>query len=257
MVRIDVYLVTGGYAASRAKAQQLIAEGAVTVNGRPVKKPSEEIDEAVATVEISTNDTLKYVSRGGLKLEAALAAFGLSVDGLIMADIGASTGGFTDCLLQHGAARVFCIDAGRDQLAASLRADPRVCMSEQTNARFLTPQDLARLDGGATEGFDGHVDGTVMDVSFISQTMLLPMLATVVKEGGSLVSLIKPQFEVGRQALGKHGIVKRESDRLAAVEKVKEAAALSGFDCVGVIPSPIQGGDGNYEYIGHFVKKKV
>ena len=256
MVRIDVYLVSAGYARSRTKAQQLIAEGVVSVNGRPVTKPSEEIpeDDSV-TVEVVANESQRYVSRGGLKLEAAIAAFGVSVAGSTFADIGASTGGFTDCLLQHGAARVCCVDAGRDQLDPSLRVDPRVRVAEQTNARFLTPADFLAWDGGATADFDGRVDGAVMDVSFISQTLLFPMLSAVVREGGPLLSLVKPQFEVGRQALGKNGIVKREADRLAAVEKVKEAAALSGLVCLGVIPSPIQGGDGNVEYLGYFIKR--
>lgn len=255
MVRIDVYLVTGGWAASRTKAQQLIAEGAVTVNGRVIKRPSEQIDESTAQVDIAQSDTLRYVSRGGLKLEAALNAFDVSVDGCVMLDVGASTGGFTDCLLQRGAKRVFCIDAGRDQLAPSLRADRRVAVSEQTNARYLTRQDLMALDGGECHGFEGVVDGAVMDVSFISQTLLLPTLAILVKEGGCLISLIKPQFELGRQALNKNGIVKLESDRKAAVERVREAARASGFDCVGVIPSPIEGGDGNHEYVGYFIKR--
>ena len=255
MVRIDVYLVTGGFAASRTKAQQLIAEGAVTVNGCAVKRPSEQIDEATARVEIAHNDTLRYVSRGGLKLEAALDAFDVSVDGCIMLDVGASTGGFTDCLLQHGAARVFCIDSGRDQLASTLRADRRVAVSEQTNARYLTREDLVLLDGGVCDGFVGIVDGAVMDVSFISQTLLLPTLAILVRDGGCLISLIKPQFELGRQALNKNGIVKREADRKAAVERVKEAASASCFDCAGVISSPIEGGDGNHEYVGYFIKR--
>ena len=256
MVRIDVYLVAEGYAPSRTKAQQLIESGAVTVNGRTVKKASEEVSEdGSTTVEVSDSQATRYVSRGGLKLEAALAQFHIDVTDGVFVDVGASTGGFTDCLLQHGAARVFCIDSGRDQLASALRADPRVCVSEQTNARFLTADDLIRLDGGVTEGFDGHVDGAVMDVSFISQTLLFPMLSCVVREGGILVSLIKPQFEVGRQALNKHGVVRRDSDRRLAVEKVRETAEASGFTCIGVIPSPIQGGDGNMEYVGYFVKR--
>ena len=256
MVRIDVYLVSAGYAPSRSKAQQLIESGAVTVNGRMVKKSSEEVSEdGSSAVAVAESDATRYVSRGGLKLEAALTQFHIDVTGGVFADVGASTGGFTDCLLKHGAARVFCIDAGRDQLADVLRADSRVCVSEQTNARFLTAADLIRLDGGVTRGFDGHVDGAVMDVSFISQTLLFPMLSDVVRSGGVLISLIKPQFEVGRQALNKHGVVRRESDRRLAVEKVNETAVASGFDVRGVIQSPIQGGDGNVEYVGYFVKR--
>ena len=180
-----------------------------------------------------------------------------------MADIGASTGGFTDCLLQNGAALVFAVDAGHGQLHPKLQSDPRVRSAEGLNARAITSADLVAVDAAWREShpdvsavpFAGEVDGIVMDVSFISQTLLHPALASILKDGGWMVALIKPQFELTRSALNKQGIVKQERDRKAAVERVLQSAAACGFEAVSVIPSPIEGGDGNWEFLAYFVKK--
>ena len=260
-MRADVYLTEHGYAPSRRRAQELIESGSVTVDGKVVKKSSTAIEEGehIVTVE----DQLAYVSRGGLKLEAALAAFDLDPTGMTVADIGASTGGFTDCLLQRGAARVYAVDAGHGQLHPRLLADPRVRSAEGVNARELTAAHLIRVEqewqkahpDGVMEPFSGQVDGVVMDVSFISQTLLHPALASILRDGGWMVALVKPQFELTRSALNKQGIVKQEKDRKAAVDRVLQSAAACGFEAVSVIPSPIEGGDGNREFLGYFVKK--
>ena len=265
-MRADLYLTQNGYAPSRTLAGKLISDGAVTVDGRLLKKPSEDIPEGEHTVTVASTADTRYVGRGGLKLEGALNAFSLDPAGCIAADIGASTGGFTDCLLQKGAALVFAVDAGHGQLHPKLRDDPRVRSAEGMNARSLTPADLMRVDTAWREAhpdgentapvFSGQVDGIVMDVSFISQTLLHPALASLLKEGGWMVSLIKPQFELTRSALNKQGIVKQEKDRRAAVERVLESAAACGFEAVEVIPSPIEGGDGNREFLAYFVKSK-
>ncbi len=261
-MRVDLYLVREGYADSRTLAQKLIADGAVCIDGRVIRKPSEEVldspDGHIVTVQ-ATADT-RYVGRGGLKLEAALTSFPLSAEGCIVADIGASTGGFTDCLLQHGAARVYAVDAGHGQLHPRLMADARVRTAEGLNARNLTPADLVHIEqmwqadhpGLPLSPFDGRVDGCVMDVSFISQTLILPAIAGILREGGWLISLIKPQFELRSGALGKHGVVKREQDRRAAVDRVVASAGACGFTAHSIIPSPIEGGDGNREFLGFF-----
>ena len=261
-MRIDLYLVQKGYADSRTLAQKLIADGAVTVDGRLARKSSEDIDEGEHTVTVAATADTRYVGRGGLKLEAALNAFPVDVTGCVVADIGASTGGFTDCLLQKGAARVYAVDAGHGQLHPMLLADARVRSAEGMNARSLTPADLLRVEaewqeihGGADTSFTGIVDGIVMDVSFISQTLLHPALAGIVREGGFMIALIKPQFELTKSALNKQGIVKQERDRKAAVDRVLVSAAACGFEAVSVIPSPIEGGDGNKEFLAYFVKR--
>ncbi|MBQ9161963.1 MAG: TlyA family RNA methyltransferase [Clostridia bacterium] len=253
-MRADVYITEGGFARSRTMAQKLIESGAVSIDGRRINKPSEEISDGEHTVEISEIDEMRYVSRGGLKLEAALDYFGLSADGKIALDVGASTGGFTDCLLKRGAMAVFAVDSGVGQLHADLLSDSRVISLEKTNARTLTPSSLIP-HGDSIDGFDGRVDIAVMDVSFISQTVIIPALSFMIKDGGELISLIKPQFEVGRRAVGKGGIVKSPKDRKNAVESVKKVIESYGFRTVGIIDSPIMGGDGNHEYIGYFVKE--
>ena len=261
-MRIDLYLVQKGYADSRTLAQKLIADGAVTVDGRLARKPSEDIDEGEHTVTVAATADTRYVGRGGLKLEAALNAFPVDVTGCVVADIGASTGGFTDCLLQKGAARVYAVDAGHGQLHPKLLADARVRSAEGMNARSLTPAALLRVEaewqrahGGADTSFPGIVDGIVMDVSFISQTLLHSALAGILREGGFMIALIKPQFELTKSALNKQGIVKQERDRRAAVDRVLVSAAACGFEAVLVIPSPIEGGDGNKEFLAYFVKR--
>ncbi|MBO5512255.1 MAG: TlyA family RNA methyltransferase [Clostridia bacterium] len=262
-MRADLYLVQNGHAPSRTLAQKLITEGAVTVDGRVLRKASDEIPEGDHTVTVAATADTRYVGRGGLKLEAALDAFPIDPAGCTAADIGASTGGFTDCLLQRGAALVFAVDAGHGQLHPKLLSDPRVRSAEGLNARNLTSADLTAVDAAwrkihpdvAAEPFAGQVDGIVMDVSFISQTLLHPALASILRSGGWMVALIKPQFELTRSALNKQGIVKQEKDRKAAVERVLQSAAACGFEAVSVIPSPIEGGDGNKEFLAYFVKK--
>jgi 23S rRNA (cytidine1920-2'-O)/16S rRNA (cytidine1409-2'-O)-methyltransferase len=262
-MRADLYLTQSGYADSRTLAQKLIAEGAVTLDGRILKKASEDIPEGDHTVTVAATADTRYVGRGGLKLEAALRVFPIDPTGCTAADIGASTGGFTDCLLQNGAALVFAVDAGHGQLHPKLLADPRVRSAEGLNARGLTSAHLMAVDAAwraahsdeASFPFAGAVDGIVMDVSFISQTLLHPALASILKDGGWMVALIKPQFELTKSALNKQGIVKQERDRKAAVERVLQSAAACGFEAVSVIPSPIEGGDGNREFLGYFIKK--
>lgn len=254
-MRADLYVVSQGGAPSRTLAQKLIADGAVTIDGRRIAKPSEEIPDGGHTLTISETDDTRYVGRGGLKLEAAVKAFpdfAARIPGCVAADVGASTGGFTDCLLQNGASRVFCVDAGHGQLHPRIAADPRTLSAEGVNARFLTPDTLRALV--PEQDFDGRVDGCVMDVSFISQTLIHPALAGLIRPDGFLVTLIKPQFEAGPAALSRHGVVTREKDRQAAVDRVLSSAALCGFTLRGVIPSPIEGGDGNREYLAFLLR---
>ena len=236
-MRADLYLTENGYLSGRQRAKAMIEEGRVRIDGQLIKKPSQEI--LPGEHEVLLADLLPYVGRGGLKLAAALDAFSVSVTGLCALDIGASTGGFTDCLLQRGAAKVYAVDAGIDQLAPSLRADPRVIVREHLNARTLSKEDI--------EG--ALVDMIVMDVSFISATYILPRFPLVLKDGGIAVCLIKPQFEVGKAMLGKGGIVKTASARLFAVQRVCECAAQLGLVPTELIPSPIEGGDGNREFL--------
>ena len=246
-MRIDVYLVNNSHAESRQKAQRLIKSGCVKIDGRVITKTSEELDDAAShSVEISENESEKYVSRGGLKLEGALAAFDVSPEGMVCADIGASTGGFTDCLLQKGAIRVYAFDSGKSQLHPTLESDERVVSKEGFNARYITPDDVGE-----------PVKLAVMDVSFISQTMIIPSLSRLIDRDGIFITLIKPQFEAGRSALGKNGIVKRKEEKLSAVVRVIECAVGEGLDFRGLIPSPIKGGDGNEEFLACFVKGEV
>ena len=239
-MRIDVYLTERGYAPSRQRARAMIEAGNVTVDGRTVTKPSYPIGEGEHTVTV-IND-LPYVSRGGLKLAAALDAFAISVEGMRTLDVGASTGGFTDCLLQHGAARVYAVDAGEGQLVPRLLEDERVVSLEKTNARELT-----------LEAIGGHeVDLIVMDVSFISATYILPRFPHLLRCRGHAVCLIKPQFEVGRSMLGKGGIVKEPAAHRYAVERVLDSAVSVGLIPVGLSASPVTGGDGNREFLVHF-----
>ena len=243
-MRADLYLCAIGRVSSRKKAQDLIDAGAVLIDGQIVKKSSAPVNEEIPH-EVVIEQVFKYVSRGGMKLEAALDAFKINVNRKRAVDIGASTGGFTDCLLKRGASRVYSVDTGVGQLHESLRADSRVVCIEKFNAR--------ELDESVTEGL---CDIAVEDVSFISQTYIIPNIAAVLKDGGEFVSLIKPQFEAGRSALGKGGIVHNAAYRCLAVTRVLECAYENGFDCVGLIPSPIEGGDGNKEYLAYFIKRQ-
>ncbi len=242
-MRADVYLTAAGYTSSRKKAQDLIEAAAVTIDGVPVKKAATPINESVEH-EVKIEQVFPYVSRGGLKLEGALNAFGVSVNRKKAVDVGASTGGFTDCLLKRGAVRVISVDSGIGQLHPDLRKDPRVTCIEQFNARELTQEQT-----------DGMCDIAVADVSFISQTYLIPNIASVLKDGGEFISLIKPQFEAGKSALGKGGVVHNGAYRYLAVKRVLACAMENGLDCVDLIRSPIDGGDGNKEYLAYFIKR--
>ncbi|MBE6667541.1 MAG: TlyA family RNA methyltransferase [Ruminococcaceae bacterium] len=242
-MRVDVYLSTFGHAESRKKARDLIDAGAVKIDGVTVKKASVVINEEVSH-EVEIEEIFKYVSRGGMKLEAALNAFCINVNGKKAVDVGASTGGFTDCLLKRGASRVYSIDAGVGQLHESLISDGRVVSVEKFNARLLEPSVT-----------DGECDVAVADLSFISQTYVIPNISSVLKDGGIFVSLIKPQFEAGKNALGKGGVVRSGAYRYLAVKRVVECACENGFDILGLIRSPIEGGDGNKEYLAYFVKR--
>ena len=242
-MRVDVYLAAAGYVSSRKKAQDLIDAGAVVIDGQKIKKASVAINESIPH-EVVLEQVFPYVSRGGVKLLAALEAFKINVNRKKAVDVGASTGGFTDCLLQHGASCVYAIDSGVDQLHPSLRSDSRVVCIERFNARDLT-LDIT----------DGECDVAVADVSFISQTYLISQIASVLRDGGVFISLIKPQFEAGRQALGKNGVVTNSAYRFLAAKRVINCAVENGFDCLGLIRSPIEGGDGNKEYLAYFVKK--
>lgn len=235
-MRADVFLVSGGYTHSRERAKQLIRGGCVTVDGRILRRGSEEIGEGAHRVEVS--DPARFVSRGGEKLEAALTALGPDPSGWRVLDIGASTGGFTDCLLQHGAASVVAVDSGAGQLVPALAKDPRVSSLEHCNARYLEPGQI----GGA-------VRLIVMDVSFISGTLILPRFPELLEPVGDAICLIKPQFEVGRAHIGKGGIVRDPRAHRMAIERVIECAERLGLRPVGLIPSPISGGDGNREFL--------
>jgi 23S rRNA (cytidine1920-2'-O)/16S rRNA (cytidine1409-2'-O)-methyltransferase len=199
-------------------------------------KPSQSIGEG-DEVSIEESPLTRFVSRGGLKLEAALEAFEIVPEGFVCVDIGASTGGFTDCLLQNGAKLVYAVDSGSDQLHPSLRANENVVSMENVNARFLASESLAPCDL------------VVMDVSFISQSLLFPAVKAVLKEGGVFISLVKPQFEVGRENIGSGGVVRNEKARLACLNALKEKGAKIGLEMKKTIESPITGGDGNVEYL--------
>lgn len=243
MPRLDHYLYKNGYCRSRSLGAKLIRAGYVFVNGEECRKPSLEIGEE-DRVEIRENPLDRYVSRGGLKLEEALKEFGVSPQGLVCADIGASTGGFTDCLLQHGAAKVYAVDSGTAQLHPSLRQNSCVVSLENTNARFLDERTVPPCPL------------VVMDVSFISQSLLYPAVSRILSPQGRFISLIKPQFEVGREYVGSGGIVRQEKARLDCIERLKQEGEKHGLLMQKVIPSPITGGDGNEEYLALFYKEK-
>jgi 23S rRNA (cytidine1920-2'-O)/16S rRNA (cytidine1409-2'-O)-methyltransferase len=240
--RIDKLLVEQGLADSRTKAQAMVMAGVVLVDEQRVEKPSQQFDPT-STIRIKGGDdpTSRYVGRGGLKLEAALREFQVNVRGLICLDVGASTGGFTDCLLQHGAAKVVALDVGHNQFDWRLRNDPRVDVREGVNARYLSPEDFA-----------GKFDLAVMDVSFISAAKVLPAIVPLVVDGGTIVTLIKPQFEVGKGEVGGGGVVRDAAKRARVVDQVNDAARALGLQVVNVIESPIQGAEGNVEYLAMY-----
>lgn len=239
-MRADQMLVARGLAGSRTLAQRLIAAGRVRVGAQPVRKPSEALADD-ALVHVAPGAEGRYASRGGLKLEAALAVCGTDVSGRVCLDVGQSTGGFTDCLLAAGAARVVGVDVGRDQLDARLRADPRVVCLEGINARSL---DAATL-GAAMPA--GGFPVIVIDVSFISLSRVLPALGPLSAPGALLVALVKPQFELGAQALDRQGIVRDPLGPARALAEVRACAQALGWACSGELDSPIAGGDGNRE----------
>ena len=238
-MRADIYLTANGLSESRARAKRSIEEGRLFVNGKNVTKCSAEISDT-DKVELRGED-MPFVSRGGLKLLGAIKTFGLDVNGLTAVDIGASTGGFTDCLLQHGAKKVYAVDCGTDQLHKKLKNDERVVSIESFNARVLTEETLGE-----------KCDIAVMDVSFISQTLLYEAVKRTVKDGGLFVSLIKPQFEAGKSAIGRGGIVKDKKVHVSVIKSVLIKAEETGLGIVGLDVSPIEGGDGNTEYLALF-----
>ena len=243
-MRADVFLASFGYAKSRSAAQSMISEGSVIINGKRIEKASENIDEnAENNVEITAKQ--KFVGRGGYKLEYALEKFGIDVKGMTAIDVGASTGGFTDCLLQRGAGRVFAVDSGAGQLDASLVSDPRVVNIEKYNARNLKITD-----------FDSKIDIAVMDVSFISQTLIIPSLSELLPDGAWFVSLIKPQFEAGREFVGKKGVVKDKKVHYDVIVRVCEQMMAKGLSLLDLDFSPIKGPEGNIEYLLYMTKRQ-
>jgi 23S rRNA (cytidine1920-2'-O)/16S rRNA (cytidine1409-2'-O)-methyltransferase len=236
--RLDKLLVERGLTPSRERAQALILAGKVLVNEQKVDKAGASIDSAAALRLLG--EDLRYVSRGGLKLEKALEHWQIDLKGRVCLDVGASTGGFSDCMLQHGAAKVIAVDTGYGQMDFGLRNHPRLRLLEKTNARYLTRDDISE-----------HVDFIAMDVSFISATLLLPPVIRAASGAGQIVVLVKPQFEVGRELVGKGGIVRDEAAQQSAVAKVKAALLELGGTTPECTESPILGGEGNREFLLH------
>ncbi|MBQ1242430.1 MAG: TlyA family RNA methyltransferase [Oscillospiraceae bacterium] len=236
--RLDVLLVEKGHCETRQKAQATIMSGLVFVNGQRVDKPGTSV-LSDAPIEVR-GSALRYVSRGGLKLEKAMSTFGLRLDGFVCADIGASTGGFTDCMLQNGATKVYAVDVGYGQLSWKLRSDERVVCMERTNARYLTHEQIP-----------DELDFASIDVSFISLKLILPALRGLLKEGGHVACLVKPQFEAGKEKVGKKGVVRDPAVHLEVLENFLVHAKESGFTVLGITFSPIRGPEGNIEYLGY------
>lgn len=239
-VRLDVLLVQRALQESRQKAQATIMSGQVFVNGQRVDKPGAPVAE---DADIEVRGSLRYVSRGGLKLEKAMALWPVHLDGTVCMDIGASTGGFTDCMLQNGASKVYAVDVGYGQLAWKLRSDPRVVCLERTNARYLSHELIPE-----------EPDFSSVDVSFISLKLILPAIASVLREGGQVVCLIKPQFEAGKEKVGKKGVVRDPSVHQEVLENFLIHAKESGFTVIDLTYSPIRGPEGNIEYLGFLSK---
>lgn len=239
--RLDILLVKRNLAESREKAKAIIMSGNVFVEGQREDKAGTTFSEEVQ-IEIKGH-TMPYVSRGGLKLEKAMKHFDVTVQDKVCTDVGASTGGFTDCMLQNGAKKVFAIDVGRGQLAWKLRQDERVICMEKTNIRYVTPEDLGE-----------PVDFSSIDVSFISLTKVLLPIRNYLSSDGQIVALIKPQFEAGREKVGKKGVVREKSTHVEVIEKVKEYACSIGFNVLNLEFSPIRGPEGNIEYLIHLQK---
>ncbi len=236
--RLDVYLVENNFAGGRDAAKRLIEEGVVFVNGKTAAKAGMDVEGAAVEVR---GEGLKYVSRGGLKLEKAIDTFGIDLKGMTAVDVGASSGGFTDCMLQNGAAKVYAVDVGHGQLAQKLAEDERVVNCEGTDVRRLSLEEKA--------------DFVSVDVAFISLTLVLPYVKNLLKEGGGLAALIKPQFEAGRGNVGKKGVVRDSKVHREVVERIVSFAADCGFDVEGLDFSPIKGPEGNIEYLMYAVNR--
>ena len=236
--RLDVLLTERGHADNRTKAQAIIMSGLVYVNGQKADKPGVSYEETV-DIEVRTG-ACPYVSRGGLKLEKALRDFGVDPTGFVCSDSGASTGGFTDCLLQQGAKKVFAIDVGYGQLDWKIRSDPRVVVMERTNVRYVTPEQLGE-----------PLDLSVVDVSFISLKIVLPVIKTFLKETGQVLCLIKPQFEAGKEKVGKKGVVRDPQTHKEVLDNFVELAKELEFTILGLTFSPVKGPEGNIEFLGH------
>lgn len=242
--RLDVLLVQRGLAPSREKAKTMIMEGNVFVDQQREDKAGSFFD-VEAKIEVRGN-TLRYVSRGGLKLEKAMEAFGLDLSGCVCMDIGASTGGFTDCMLQNGAAKVYAVDVGYGQFAWKLRQDPRVVCMEKTNIRYVTPDQIGE-----------PLDFASVDVSFISLTKVLEPAKALLREGAQMVCLIKPQFEAGKDKVGKKGVVREQSTHREVIEKVIAYARGRGFRVLHLDYSPVKGPEGNIEYLVHLANDNL
>jgi len=234
--RLDVLLFSRGFAESREKAKAIIMSGNVFVNGEREDKAGSTFDEKAEIVV--KGHTLKYVSRGGLKLEKAMANFGVEIEGKVCMDVGSSTGGFTDCMLQNGAVKVYAVDVGHGQLDWKLRQDERVVCMEKTNIRYVVSDDI-----------DDRIDFSSIDVSFISLTKVLLPVKNLLTEDGQIVCLIKPQFEAGREKVGKKGVVREKSVHVEVIEKVIMYAVSIGFEILNLEFSPIKGPEGNIEYL--------
>ncbi len=239
--RLDVLLVEQGLADSREKAKAIIMSGIVYVDNNKEDKAGTTFEET-ARIEVRGN-TLKYVSRGGLKLEKAMNNFGVTLEGKVCMDVGASTGGFTDCMLQNGAVKVYSVDVGHGQLAWKLRNDERVVCMEKTNIRYVTPDDI-----------DDVIEFASIDVSFISLTKVLPAVRELMTHDGEIVCLIKPQFEAGREKVGKKGVVRELSTHIEVVQMIVDYARANGFRTLHLSYSPIKGPEGNIEYLLHITK---
>lgn len=239
-LRLDVLLVQRGLQESRQKAQATIMSGQVFVDGQRVDKPGAPVAE---DAEIEVKGGLRYVSRGGLKLEKAMALWPVHLEDAVCMDIGASTGGFTDCMLQNGAAKVYAVDVGYGQLAWKLRSDPRVVCLERTNARYLSHEQIPE-----------EPDFSSVDVSFISLKLILPAIAGVLRDGGQVVCLIKPQFEAGKEKVGKKGVVRDPTVHREVLEHFLEHAKENNFTVIDITYSPIRGPEGNIEYLGFLQK---
>ena len=243
-IRLDVALFERGLVESREKAKAVIMAGDVYVNNQKSDKPGNQVSPDDG-IELRSN-SLKYVSRGGLKLEKAMQVFGLTLDGMICADIGASTGGFSDCMLQNGAKRIYAIDVGYGQLAWKLRCDERVVNLERTNFRYVTHEEVP-----------DELDFASVDVSFISLKLILPVMRSLMKNGAHAVCLIKPQFEAGKENVGKKGVVRDRSVHRDVVERITAFMVETGFKVLGLDYSPIRGPQGNIEYLAYIEKSDV